>query len=85
MFSFNGPISAEPEAGLPALAGPAAGRECTAGIVEEMRTLAGRPNLSETQKEAFRDITAERDRHVSRQQRKEARQLSQRLGGGRGM
>lgn len=50
-----------------------------------MRTLAGSPHLTEKQKEAFRDIAAERDRHAARQQRKEARQFSQRLGGGSGM
>ena len=55
--------------------------EGAAGVVEQMRGLANSPHLTEKQKKAFRDIAAE---YVARQQqREEARQLSQRLGGGR--
>ena len=57
--------------------------EESAEIAGKMRTLAGSPHLTEKQRETFRDIAAEYDAHAARQQQKEARQLSQRLGRGR--
>ena len=58
----------------------------SAEIVEEMRALAASPHLTEKQKGTFRDIAAERDLHLARQQkRQEPPQLSQRLGHGRSM
>ena len=57
--------------------------EGAAGIVEEMRRLAGSPHLTAKQKDAFHDTVAE---YAARQQqREEARQLSRRQGRGRSM
>ncbi len=53
-----------------------------AKIVEEMRTLAASPHLTQNQKKTFRDIAAERDDHLARRRQQETT-FSQRLGGGR--
>ena len=56
----------------------------SAEIVEEMRKLAASPHLTAKQKDTCRNIAAERDSHLARQQQ-EPPQLSQRLGRGRSM
>ena len=58
----------------------------SAKIVDEMRTLAASPHLTEKQKKTFADIAAERDTHLARRQKQQdPPQLSQRLRQGRSM
>ncbi|MCY3672993.1 MAG: hypothetical protein OXH14_18185, partial [Alphaproteobacteria bacterium] len=54
----------------------------SAEIVEEMRTLAASPHLTQKQKQVFANIAAERDEHIAKRQQQQP-QLVQRLGRGR--